>query len=233
MTENQPRLEQMIAMLNTQFEDDDDLQRLTEAVILGARLQELGDDLVTHFVGEARVSGASWADIGDAMGVTRQAAQKRFVGSRSGRGRAWSLFKRFGDRPRRVVREAVGVAQEMGDDRVGTEHLLLALTSDGEGLTARAIRDLGGDLTKVRDDAGQSRPRDASARRRHIRFDDDAKKTLELSLREAIKSERASIEEEHIVTAILRNEGCAGEVALRSNGIGRRDFEAWVEHNVA
>src|SRR5499427_10321237 len=57
----------------------DPLEQLTDAVIVADHLGDVADHLIGHFVDQARRSGASWTDIGKAMGVTKQAAQKRFV----------------------------------------------------------------------------------------------------------------------------------------------------------
>src|SRR3954467_14371593 len=57
----------------------DALEQLTDAVLAADHLDEVADHLIGHFVDQARRSGASWTDIGKCMGVTRQAAQKRFV----------------------------------------------------------------------------------------------------------------------------------------------------------
>src|SRR4029453_2329577 len=59
--------------------NDRELERLSDAVLLADRLGELADHLIGHFVDQARRSGASWTDIGRRMGVSKQAAQKRFV----------------------------------------------------------------------------------------------------------------------------------------------------------
>ena len=60
-------------------EADDALLRLARAVEMSGQLNELGDHLIGHFVDQARRSGASWTEIGASMGVTKQAAQQRFV----------------------------------------------------------------------------------------------------------------------------------------------------------
>src|SRR5512143_2387811 len=82
MTEPRPvnppiRLDDLIHGVNQT--DDDALARLSNAVLLADHLGELADHLIGHFVDQARRSGASWTDIGRSMGVTKQAAQKRFV----------------------------------------------------------------------------------------------------------------------------------------------------------
>ena len=71
------RLDDLIDVINRV--NDDALERLTSAVLAAAHLEEISDHLIGHFVDQARRSGASWTEIGASMGVTKQAAQKRFV----------------------------------------------------------------------------------------------------------------------------------------------------------
>src|SRR3546814_3273857 len=85
---------------------DDELEQLASAVVAADHLGDLADHLVGHFVDQARRSGASWTDIGRSMGVTKQAARKRFipkaVGS-PGDADADDGFARFTQRARNVV----------------------------------------------------------------------------------------------------------------------------------
>jgi hypothetical protein len=231
MGESRLELGQLIIEIEERH-GDSSIQRVTDAVIVGARLSEMGDDLVGHFVAEARAGGSSWADIGEAIGVTRQAAQKRFVGGRRPKSRSWSLFTRFGERPREIVRGAVSVARSMGADHVETTHLVLSLTDDDAGVTARALAGTGVRLSDVRRSAGLDPHGTASAGKGHVPFDVDMKKTLELSLREAIRAGKRSIGEEHILLGLLRNAGCPGERALSENGVTRGDIEAWCDENL-
>src|SRR5499425_2929425 len=84
------------------------LEQLSDAVLAAEHLGEVADHLIGHFVDQARRSGASWTEIGQSMGVTKQAAQKRFVPRESidvkpsGAG----VFARFTDRARRAIARA-------------------------------------------------------------------------------------------------------------------------------
>lgn len=82
------RLDDLIDHVVSAAPDDTPLQHLSDSVLLSDHLGELADHVVGHFVDQARDAGASWAEIGGALGVTKQAAQKRFVSrpsKRSGR----------------------------------------------------------------------------------------------------------------------------------------------------
>ena len=72
-------LDNLISYVQALHPDGTPLERLSDAVTVAARLDEQSDALIGHFVDQARRSGASWSQIGESMGVTKQAAQKRFV----------------------------------------------------------------------------------------------------------------------------------------------------------
>jgi hypothetical protein len=75
-------LDTMIGYVEALRPDDGPLENLTDAVVVGNRLDEQANALVGHFVEQARRSGASWSEIGAHMGISKQAAQKRFRGRR-------------------------------------------------------------------------------------------------------------------------------------------------------
>src|SRR5437588_5488537 len=111
----------------------DPLDQLTDAVLAADHLGEVADHLIGHFVDQARRAGASWSEIGRSMGVTKQAAQKRFVA----RGQAGAApldpsqgFSRFTDDARAVVVTAQERARESGNDAITVGHLVLALVAD-------------------------------------------------------------------------------------------------------
>ena len=83
MTEPPARLDDLIEYVKSQHPDGDPLQHFSDAVLTSDRLGELADHLIGHFVDQARKAGASWTEIGQSMGVSKQAAQKRFVPKKS------------------------------------------------------------------------------------------------------------------------------------------------------
>jgi Clp amino terminal domain, pathogenicity island component len=94
------------------------------------------DALLSHFVDRSRRSGHSWTEIGAALGVTKQAVQKRFTGERA-EPRDW---ERFTPRARSVVEtHACAVASELGHNYIGTEHLLAGMWGEPEGIGTRAL----------------------------------------------------------------------------------------------
>src|SRR5579859_6380906 len=99
------------------------LEQLTGACLAADHLGEVADHLIGHFVDQARRSGASWTDIGRSMGVTKQAAQKRFVSKAALNDivarvldRNHEAFSRFTDRAKRTVIAARQEAQELRHD---------------------------------------------------------------------------------------------------------------------
>src|SRR3954449_3265948 len=116
------RLDDLITLVKTMTPEDSALERLTNAVRVAENLGELSDHLVGHFVAQARRTGASWTDIGQSIGVTKQAAQKRFV-PRADDSADASIFARFTPRARAVVTRAVDHARTAGNASVECEHL--------------------------------------------------------------------------------------------------------------
>src|SRR5215217_624925 len=122
------------------------LERLDRAIALGESLSVEADRVTDHFVGQARDSGESWTSIGDRLGVSKQAARKRFAD------RVQSAFaSQFRPRLRECLDQAQREAQADGSTEVGTHHLLAGLLAEGVaaailerlGVTAEAIRDSG------------------------------------------------------------------------------------------
>ena len=129
------------------------LDQLTDAVLAAESLDELADHLIGHFVDQARRSGASWTEIGKCMGVTKQAAQKRFV-PKAPDFESEALdpnagFGRFTPRARNVVVVAQNKAQQAGNDEITPDHLLLALFDDPDGLAVRLLAGQGVDANAI------------------------------------------------------------------------------------
>ena len=131
------------------------------------------------------------------------------------------MFQRFTDRARRVVVLAQQEARMLNHDYIGTEHILLALIHEGEGVAARALTTMGISLGAMRQAVegiigrGTQPPPESG----HIPFTPRAKKVLELSLREALQLGNDYIGTEHILLALIREgDGVAAQVLL-SEGV--------------
>jgi hypothetical protein len=126
------------------------------------------------------------------------------------------MFERFTDRTRRVVVLAQEEARMLNHNRVGTEHILLGLVHEGQGVAARALQSLGISLEAVRQEVEQIVGRGEQSPSGHIPFTPRAKKVLEFSLREARMLGHDYIGTEHILLGVIREgEGVAAQVLVR------------------
>jgi ATP-dependent Clp protease ATP-binding subunit ClpC len=123
------------------------------------------------------------------------------------------MFERFTDRARRVVVLAQEEARMLNHNYIGTEHILLGLIHEGEGVAAKALESLGISLEAVRSQVEEIIGQGQSAPTGHIPFTPRAKKVLELSLREALQLGHNYIGTEHILLGLIREgEGVAAQV---------------------
>jgi ATP-dependent Clp protease ATP-binding subunit ClpC len=123
------------------------------------------------------------------------------------------MFERFTDRARRVVVLAQEEARMLNHNYIGTEHILLGLIHEGEGVAAKALESLGISLDAVRNQVEEIIGQGQSAPTGHIPFTPRAKKVLELSLREALQLGHNYIGTEHILLGLIREgEGVAAQV---------------------
>jgi hypothetical protein len=214
------RLDDLIAGITKVHEDP--LEQLSDAVLAAEHLGDVADHLVGHFVDQARRSGASWAEIGRSMGVTKQAAQKRFVPKGTDLDMAGG-FSRFTKRARSVVMASQEAARTAGNDLIGTPHLVLGLLTEPKALAATTITGLGHSLKDVRKAASAVLPEAADEVPGLIPYDADASKVLELSIREAIRLGHNFVGTEHILLALLEHENGAG--ILSGLGLTKADAE--------
>ncbi len=123
------------------------------------------------------------------------------------------MFERFTDRARRVVVLAQEEARMLNHNYIGTEHILLGLIHEGEGVAAKALESLGISLEAVRSQVEEIIGQGQAAPTGHIPFTPRAKKVLELSLREALQLGHTYIGTEHILLGLIREgEGVAAQV---------------------
>ncbi|WP_129266313.1 Clp protease N-terminal domain-containing protein [Streptomyces sp. M3] len=205
------RLDDLIdAIKNTHT---DALEQLSGAVVAADHLGEIADHLIGHFVDQARRSGASWTDIGRSMGVTRQAAQKRFVPKKPGESSDLDPsqgFGRFDEQARNVVMAAHNEAHAARNDEIGVGHLILGLLAEPDSLGAQAIAGQGITPEAVREAAVLALPAAADEVPELIPYDAASRKVLELTFREALRLGHDFIGTGHIVLALLEFEDGAG-----------------------
>ncbi len=229
---NQVRLDDLIEAIKKVHPDV--LDQLSDAVIAADHLGEVADHLIGHFVDQARRSGASWTEIGKSMGVTKQAAQKRFVPKDPGQQAAMDPsqgFGRFTLRAKNVVMAAQNEARAAGNDEIRPEHLVLGLLAEPEALAAKAIVAQGVPLDTVRQNTAAALPFAADQVPDLIPYDAQARKALELTFREALRLGHNYIGTEHILLALLEREN--GEGVLAEAGIDKAVAEANIAEALA
>ncbi|MFD8382900.1 Clp protease N-terminal domain-containing protein [Streptomyces sp. NPDC059679] len=210
------------------------LDQLSDAVIAADHLGDVADHLIGHFVDQARRSGASWSEIGQSMGVTRQAAQKRFVPKDPGEPSALDpnqVFARYTPRAKNVVMAAMNEAQAARNPEIRPEHLMLGLLSQPGALAAKAIIAQDVLLDTVRQAATAALPPAADEVPDLIPYDAASRKVLELTFREALRLGHNYIGTEHILLALLEYEDGAG--ILAGLGIDKPAAEAHLAQELA
>ncbi|MBK8459131.1 MAG: ATP-dependent Clp protease ATP-binding subunit [Micropruina sp.] len=126
------------------------------------------------------------------------------------------MFDRFTDRARRVIVLAQDEARMLNHNYIGTEHILLGLIHEGEGVAAKALESLGISLEAVREQVEEIIGQGQQAPTGHIPFTPRAKKVLELSMREALQINHPYIGTEHILLGLIREgEGVAAQVLIK------------------
>ena len=202
------------------------LDQLTDAVLAAESLGEIADHLIGHFVDQARRSGASWTEIGKCMGVTKQAAQKRFVPKAPDFESAAldpnAGFGRFTPRARNAVVVAQNKAREAGNSEITPDHLLLGVFDDPDGLAVKVLAGRGVDAAAV-EKAVTLPPRAEGELPALIPFSGSAKKALELTFRQALRLGHNYIGTEHLLLALFEEEDDDGP--LHRLGVDKQRFE--------
>jgi Clp amino terminal domain, pathogenicity island component len=207
----------------------DGRSELATAVAVAHELGKLGDELVDHYVQAARRDGSSWFQIGQELGVTRQAAHQRFGEGRTRFGvrrrkpdrssseTAEDPFSWFTDDAQAALSLAQIEARQLGHDYLGTEHLLIGLLVEGSGAAARALGDLEVSADEVRGKLVNIVQRGPGAGPGPIPFTPRTKKVLELSRRQARKLGHDDVGTEHLLLALLEEgEGLAAQILVQS-----------------
>ncbi len=168
------------------------------------------------------------------MGVTKQAAQKRFVPKDPGQPSDLDPsqgFSRFTQRARNAVMAAQNEAHAAGNGQIRPEHLVLGLLAEPDALAAKAIVAQGVPLEAVRQAATATLPPAAGEVPPLIPFDQRAKKAMELTFREALRMGHNYIGTEHILLALLELEGGTG--VLTGLGVDKTAAYASITEAVA
>jgi Clp amino terminal domain, pathogenicity island component len=208
-------LDALIDEVRDGFDAAPPLDRLTRAVDLAARVSELGESLIGFYVDDARRAGATWSEIGDRLGVSRQAVQKRFIPSEKTPGR-----RGFWDRASNELRSAVERARHQARARrktyLGTEHLLLGIIDNPHDHASRALTSCGADPTLLRGAIdGRVGTITDEPLPDETPFTQLALSSLEHALRESLRTNGSSIETIHLALGLITTgSGVAHDVLI-------------------
>jgi hypothetical protein len=231
MDDTPVRLDELINYVTSHHEGP--LDQVSAAVQVSEQLGEISDHLIGHFVDQARKSGASWTEIGASMGVTKQAAQKRFVPKETAfaallddilPGQAFT--SRFTDRARRALEAARQEARDHGHNYVGTEHVALGLLH--EGLALQAIEALGVPAATAREALVATLGPSVDANPTDLHLTAKSRKALALTLREALLLGHNYIGTEHMLLGVLDEGEGLGATTLISLGITPDTTRDWL-----
>lgn len=185
---------------------DDRLSQLASASATASQLGDLGDSLLGVFVDRCRRDGRSWAEIGGALGVTKQAVQKRFVTPDV----LSASLERFTPRAKNVLGNSRERARELRHNYIGTEHLLLALFDEPDAVAAKVLVQLDVTMEKTQQAIVGIVPVGESEVVGDPPFTPRAIRSLELALSTALEMGHNYIGTEHILLGVVRlDEGLA------------------------
>lgn len=204
-------LDELSRAVEERSHTDAPLARLRAAVETAEQLHELGDELLDRFVGEARASGSSWTEIGALLGVSRQAAQQRFVARRAIPDGAWP--ERFTGAAQRAIADGAEEARALGHPFLGTEHVLLGLLAQADGTAVRALAALGVTEAAVRERIGELLGVCEPTGEESLGVMPRLKQALELARRRAQALGRDCADTEHLLLGLVQVKGAlAGRI---------------------
>ena len=193
-----PTLQELIETVERDTPSGDVLDLLATASSTVAQLEEAGDAVLGHFVDRCRRQGHSWTEISGALGVSKQAAHKRFTFPAP-------TLERFTERARRAVDAASTAARQLGHNFVGTEHLLLGLFAQPEGFAARVLAEAGVDRAAVEAKVLEVVPRGSEPLLDNPPYTPPASLALQGALGEALRLGHNYIGTEHLLLGLVRD----------------------------
>jgi Clp amino terminal domain, pathogenicity island component len=207
-------LQELIEQIDTDLTGSDELAKVTEARQRANTLSGVGDQLIDHFVTRARAAGLSWSQIGGALGVTKQAAQQRWMGP---------TFSRFTERARHAVVTAQATARELRHAVVGPEHVILGLLAVEGGAAAQVMVEIAGSAETIRQRVAAAIPPGTETPPAHVPFGPETKDAMKLALEQALELGHNYIGTEHLLLGLLKVPDGQGARLLAGLGI---DYDA-------
>ncbi|MCA6091408.1 ATP-dependent Clp protease ATP-binding subunit [Streptomyces sp. SCA3-4] len=218
-------LADLIAKLDEELPEASELARISEARLRAQTLSDLGDQLIDHYVGKAKQNGASWTQIGDAIGVSKQAAQQRH---------APSAFERFTELNRHSIVLAQEAARTHKHDFIGTEHMLLGLLGEPRGLAYEVLVAKAESEQRIRNAIEEAMPpAGEKALRGHIAFRPESKEAIEQARRVSADLGHDWVGTEHTLLGLIRAEESPAAQILRSLGFTSDELHETVKTETA
>jgi hypothetical protein len=218
-------LADLIARLDEELPGASELARISEARLRAQTLSDLGDQLIDHYVSKAKQTGASWTEIGDAIGVSKQAAQQRH---------APGPFEGYTHLNRHSIVLAQEAARTHKHDFIGTEHLLLGLLGEPRGLAYEVLMANTESEQRIRDAIEEALPpAGEKALRGHIAFRPESKEAIEQARRAAADLGHDWVGTEHTLLGLIRAEESPAAQILRNLGFTSDELRETVKAEIA
>lgn len=206
-----PTLQDLIDTVRASVPDEDPSAQLAKAAEVAGGLSQLGDRLLDHFVFQCRQAGMSWAELSASLGVSKQAAHKRFTG-------VAPTLQRYTVKAQQVVQGSIEQARALRHAAVGTEHLLLALFEPVDSLAALALAGLQVSRDQVYEHVVAAQPQADEPIEGAIPFTAKTKAAMRGALDEALDLNHNYIGTEHLLLALQRDESAeAAKILARLN----------------
>ena len=206
-----PTLQALIDGVKADAPNQEALVQLSQASKTVSDLEQVGDALLGHFVDQCRRGGHSWSEISNALGVSKQAAHKRFTFDAP-------TFERFTDRARMVLGQSETEAHRLGHGFVGTEHILLALFDATGGLAIRVLDAVGISKSTVEEHVLELIKQGTASEEGKLPFTPRAKAVLRGAAQVALQLGHNYIGTEHLLLGLFGDEDSVAAKVLRDLG---------------
>jgi|ERR1022692_1453239 hypothetical protein len=206
-----PTLQALIDGVKADAPGDEALVQLSQASKTVSDLEQVGDALLGHFVDQCRRRGHSWSEVSNALGVSKQAAHKRFTFD-------VPTFERFTDRARMVIGQSETEAHRLGHGFVGTEHILLALFEVTDGLAMKALDAVGISKPMVDKQVLELIKRGTASEGGKLPFTPRAKAVLRGAVEVALPLGHNYIGTEHLLLGLFGDKDSIAAKVLRNLG---------------
>ena len=217
-------LADLIAEVYEGLPDADDLTRVREARRRSQALSDLGEQLLDHYVSEAKLGGATWSEISDALGEAQSATRQR---------QASNAFVRFTNLNRRSIVQAQEAARACKHEAIDTGHLLLGLLAEPRGLAYEILVAQAGSAEAIRGALQEAMPpAGPRAPLGHIAFGSDSKEAIEQALRASTELGHDWVGTEHTLLGLIRTESSLAARVLRELGFTTDSLSATISTEI-